>query len=79
MSAPVPHAKTKRNNDIRRRMAAGESQVAIAREYGVSVERVRQIALRAHERAEARAYRALVAAGKAPPIGPSNGKGAAGG
>jgi len=68
--------QTKRNAEIRKRRAAGETVSALAREYEISLERVRQIILHPNrsarrsqkQRAEARAYRALVAQGLAPPI-----------
>jgi DNA-directed RNA polymerase sigma subunit (sigma70/sigma32) len=59
-----------RNEEIRRRRAAGESARRLAQEFNLSAERVRQIATdsAARTRKEAAAYRALVAEGKAPPL-----------
>lgn len=42
-SRPSPFAKRDRNRAIVRRVAGGESQAAVARELGISAERVRQI------------------------------------
>jgi ribosomal protein S14 len=62
-----------RDAEIRRRVEAGETQAAIAREFEISRERVRQIVstpggTRATRAAKATAYDALVAEGKAPSL-----------
>lgn len=68
-----------RNEEIRRRVAAGEQQIAIAREFGISKQRVAAIlvprsslAAKAREfdaaEAKIRAYDAAVAAGILQPI-----------
>ncbi len=71
-------ALVERNEEIRKRVAAGESKEAVARQYGISRVRVQQIVSgsRGRTRREAAAYRALVAEGKALPL---DGEGAANG
>jgi len=72
-------AKSERNEEIRRRAAAGMAPTELARTFNLSKTRVQAILEpRSELIAKARAYDALVAAGVAPPLG-VNGKGAADG
>ncbi len=70
-AAEVLAGTADRNAEIRRRVAAGENQAALGREFGVSTYRVRVIAGLVPKvdhrriRAEAAAYRRLVREGKA--------------
>jgi hypothetical protein len=47
-----PTAQTERNDEIRRRYAAGESQRALASEFGIDRTRVQQIVHPEHWRAK---------------------------